>query len=458
MIMVSKVQKRILRMGLAFAVSALMAAAPALADSFKQALLNAYRSNPTLQGDRARQRGTDELVPAAKSGWRPTITAQGTISRNFSDTNPGSSSVSHPKNLTIQLNQPLFRGFKTVEGVAQAKETVEAGRQGLLATEQNVLLGAVEAYMNVVRDRRILELRNQNVVNLQRQASAAQARFNAGEVTRTDVSQARARVSGAKSLVATAQASLADSSSRYAAIIGNKPGKLSNAPVANMPKSLEASLSCARSINPNILAAMHTPLAQEHGVEVTKGDLLPQASLQATASLTADPANGIETSRSAEISGVVTVPIYEAGRTYAAVRQAKQIESQRRIEVIGATRGVVQGVTSAWYFVSAARQAISSAKAQVSASLEALNGVRQEYLVGSRSTIDVLNAEQEMINSRISLVVAEHDLVVASYQLLAAVGKLTARNLNLGGPYYDVKENYNAVTDKWIGTDVETVQ
>jgi TolC family type I secretion outer membrane protein len=446
-------------LGVCLLAGASVSTAVADVDSFRQALLNAYRSNPSLQGERARQRGTDELVPAAKSGWRPTITAQGSISREYSDSNPH---VAHetttPKNLNIALSQPIFRGFKTREGVAQAKENVEAGRQGLLAVEQNVLLQAAEIYMNVVRDRRILELRRQNVSNLQRQANAASARFQAGEVTRTDVSEARARVSGAKSQLAIAQANLQDSTARFVSVIGSRPGKLGGALSPQNPRSLEEALGAARSVNPNILVAMHNQLAQEHGVEVTKGDLLPQASLQASASRTFDPGKGLDNATNASIAGVVTVPIYEAGRVYAAVRQAKQLESQRRIEVIGATRGVVQGVTSAWYYCAAAREAITSAKAQVSASSEALNGVRQEYLVGSRSTIDVLNAEQEMINARISLVVAEHDQVVASYQLKAAIGRLTARNLGLGGTYYDAKENYNAVKDKWIGLDADTIQ
>ncbi len=184
----------------------------AQAESFKQALVNAYRSNPTLQAERARQRGTDELVPSAKSGWRPVISASGDITYRATDNDISTDKDATSKSPEHQLSQPLFRGFKTVEGVAQAKETVRAGRQQLLAVEQDVLLDAATAYMNVIRDRRILSLREQNVGNLQRQANAAKARFDAGEVTRTDVSQARARVSGAKAQVASARAALAESS------------------------------------------------------------------------------------------------------------------------------------------------------------------------------------------------------------------------------------------------------
>lgn len=430
----------------------------AQAESFKQALVNAYRSNPTLQGDRARQRSTDELVPSAKSGWRPRIEANGDVSRNYSNPEgaPGRSWTS--SSVDIQLTQPLFRGFKTVEGVAEARETVKAGRQQLLITEQQVLLDAATAYMNVIRDRRILALREQNVANLQRQANAAQARFEAGEVTRTDVSQARARVSGAKAQVASARSTLAESSARYAQIIGHKPDKLATPGFANNPKTLSAAIEIASSVNPNILQAAHTQLAQEHAVEVAKGDLLPSASLQANASLSNDSQFDSGETKSANIAGVLTVPIYEAGAVYSDVRRAKQIESQRRIQVVEAGRAVVKGVTTAWNFLSAAREVIVSARAQVAAAAEALNGVQQEYLVGSRSTIDVLNAEQEVINARINLVSAEHDHVLASYELQAAIGKLTARNLGLAGPYYDTGENYRRVKNKWIGTDVETVE
>lgn len=452
----SRLMKRAALVGLAAVFLGLSPAANA--ESFKQALVNAYRSNPTLQAERARQRGTDELVPTAKSGWRPQINAGADVAHNYSNTDVSSGIDWTSESVDIQLSQPLFRGFKTVEGVAEAKENVRAGRQQLLAVEQQVLLDAATAYMNVIRDRRILALREQNVANLQRQANAAKARFDAGEVTKTDVSQARARVSGAKGEVASARATLAESTARYVQIIGHKPDKLATPGFANNPKSLSAAVETASAVNPNILAAAHTQLAQEHAVEVAKGDLLPSASLQASASYEGDPSPGLDTRTSARIAGVLNVPIYEAGAVYSDVRRAKQLESQRRIEIVEAGRSVVKGVTTAWNYLSAAREVITSARAQVAAASEALNGVRQEYLVGSRSTIDVLNAEQEVINARINLVSAEHDHVLASYELQAAIGKLTARNLGLAGPYYDAEENYRRVKNKWIGTDVETVE
>lgn len=459
--MLNVVRNRVMRSAAALGIAAVVFGwgGTAQAESFKQALVNAYRSNPTLQAERARQRGTDELVSSAKSGWRPTVNAQGEIAATYSDVDPGGlPDTSAPKSLSIQLAQPLFRGFKTVEGVKQANETVRAGRQVLLSVEQDVLLQTTQAYMDVIRDRQVLSLRQQNVTNLQRQSSAAKARFDAGEVTRTDVSQARSRVSGAKAQVASARAALAESTSRYVSLVGHDPDKLASPGTAKNPRSLGAAIDIARAANPNILAAVHTQLAQQHAVEVTKGDLLPSASLEAFAKTTEDPSEGLDNSTSASIAGILNVPLYEAGRVYSAVRQAKQLESQRRIEIVAAGRSVVQGVTAAWSYVIAAREAITSARAQAAASGEALDGVRQEYLVGSRSTIDVLNAEQEMINARVNVVTAEHDLVVASYQLQAAIGRLTARQLGLAGPYYDVEENYEQVKNKWIGLGAETLE
>ena len=428
------------------------------ADTLKEALLKAYRSNPELQAERARQRVTDELVPIAKSGWRPTVIANGSATQSWSNTDVTDTDSNQSLSLNIQLSQPLFRGFKTVEGVKSAKAQVRAGQQQLAAIEQSVLLKAVSAYMAVIRDQKVLALRNRNVTNLQKQVKAAVARFEVGEVTTTDVSQARARLASAEANVAVAKANLRASIANYEAVVGKKPGKLAAAKAAKTPGSLEAALKHAQDINPGILQALALHDASRHDIEVAKGDLLPEISLQATASGTLHPQRGVDHSENASIQGLVTVPIYQGGREYAAVRQAKQSASQRQISIVTATRSVRQQVTSAWHILVASRESIVAARAQVAAAQKALDGLNQEYLVGSRSTIDVLNAEQELLNARISQVAVEHDQIVASYQLLATIGKLTARNLGLPGPYYDAEANYRAVKDKWIGLDVETVE
>jgi outer membrane protein len=443
--------------GAAFA-SSWLGIANAHADTLQDAFLSAYRSNPILQSERARQRATDELVPTAKSGWRPTIIAGGVAAQTWADSDVSSSTSNQSLELNIELAQPIFRGFKTVEGVKSAKAQVRAGQQQLVATEQDVLLDVVTAYMDIIRDQNILALRVRNVGNLQKQVNAAQARFDAGEVTTTDVSQARARLAAAQANVASASANLNASKAAYVAVVGRNPGKLAAARAAKIPRSLAAALAIAHEINPNILASDALHVASEHDIEVAKGDLLPEISLQARAEKNFDPQPGSDRSESASVLGVVTVPIYQSGAEYSAVRIKKQTASQRQIDIISATRGVRQQVTTAWYVLAASGNLIVSAKAQVTAAQKALDGLNEEYKVGSRSTIDVLNAEEELLDARIALASAERDQVVASYQLLAAIGKLTARNLGLPGPYYDVEANYKAVKNKWIGLDAETVE
>lgn len=434
---------------------------PASAENLIDAFAGAYQGNPTLRAERARLRAIDEQVPQALSGWRPTITANGTQSRNWSDTPNAKANHFGATNLSISLNQPIFRGFKTVEGTKVAEANVRAERQQLLGVEQTVLFNAVQAYMNVVRDRQILSLRQKNVGFLKQQLTASNARFSAGELTRTDVAQSRASLSGAQASVAVANANARASEANYLNIVGRKPGKLTAAHVAKRPSSLAAALDIAQETNPSILAAAQVVEAAEHTINVIQGDLLPTLSLQAQAAYNYNTtkvfAGGSNSQESAVVEGVLSVPIYEGGRVYSAVRQAKQTASQNRIQVIGAVRSVRENVTVAWNNLTATGQSLSSVGVQVSAANLALDGVRQEYLVGSRTTIDVLNAQQALLTAQISQVNAQHDQVVASYQLQQAIGHLTAENLGLRR-IYDPTANYNVVRNKWIGLSAQTVE
>ena len=398
---------RILLASAAFA----MGAGQVSAETLVEAMVSAYSGNPTLQAERARQRGTDELVPQALSGWRPTITAEGSVGRLWSDTDAAPRTSSTPAEATIVLSQPIFRGFKTINGTKSAEANVDAGRQSLLAVEQDIIFQVIQAYMNVIRDRQIVGLRQQNVGVLQKQLTAADERFKVGEITRTDVAQSRARVSGARSSVASATATLAASVANYINVVGHKPGSLKYPRLAKLPRSLEAAQAAASEINPNILAAAYVEEASNYNIEVVKGDLLPSASLDASAQFNDNPTDGTSRSETARIEGVLTIPLYEAGRVYSSVREAKHVASQRRLEVIQAGRSVRESVSISWNNLAAAREIIRSAKEQVSAAQLALDGVRQEYFVGSRTTLDVLDAETEVVNARISLVSAERDCV-----------------------------------------------
>ena len=444
-----------LLVGVAF--GGLIASSAARADTLAQALVGAYRSNSTLNAERARQRGTDEQVPQALSGWRPTITAQGTAARQWADTNVTDLTIADPVNLSISLSQPLFRGFKTLEATKVAEANVQAGRQQLLGVEQTTLFNAVQAYMNVVQNRQVLSLRRKFVGVLQKQLYASDARFKAGELTRTDVAQSRASLKGAEATMAVAVANVKAAEANYQTVIGKHPGKLAAPSLAKRPNSLDAALNIAQETNPNILLSAYVVEAAEHQIEVIKGDLLPTLSLNGSYTYSHEPSSNVETAQNAQIQGVLTVPLYEGGRTYSAVRQAKQTASQNRIQVISATRSVRENVTNAWNNLIATGQSLSGVGAQVSASRLALDGVRQEYAVGSRTTIDVLNAEQALLNAQISSVVAQHDQVVASYQLLTAMGRMTAQRLQLG-ELYDPSVHYDDVRGKWIGLRAETLE
>jgi outer membrane protein len=438
----------------------------AQAETLTDALIAAYRENPALDAARAAQRATDEQVPQALSGWRPTITAQGSVTHTIDDRDATNNTAlvvpdhiytqSDNADFNITLSQPLFRGFKTVEGTAAAEATVKAGLQQLLQTEQTVLLNAAQAYIDTLRDRRILELRHSNVRILKNQEHATNERFKAGELTKTDVAQAQASVAGAQAALAGAVAQARADEATYQQYVGHKPGKLAPARQAKAPASLEASMNIAHQTNPAILAAAQNIDIAEHSANITYGDLLPSASLNgrfdsshnlsAVTGYNAAPLSD----QSFTIQGVVNVPLYEGGQVYSRYRAAKENISQQKLRAIDAVRAVRQGVSAAWARMISAKQAVVSNQTQLSASQLALNGVRQEYAVGSRSTVDVLNAETAVLNAQIALVSAQHDQLLASYQLQAAMGHMTARHLHLG-TLYNPHEHYNDVRNKWIG-------
>jgi len=439
----------------------------ATAETLNEALASAYSGNPTLRSERARQRATDEIVPQALSGWRPTVTAQASAGIENTDTDEFVGSVfspasndpqtTFPGQYEITLVQPIFNGFGTRFAVKSGEANVEAGRQNLLAVEQDVLFQATQAFMNVIRDRQILNLRQRNVEVLRQQLNAAQERFNVGEVTRTDVAQARARLALSHSDVASAKSNLAASIANYVRVVGHSPGSLKYPKLAKLPSSIDTAVATAERINPNVLAAAFVAEAARNDIGVAKADLLPDLSVQATMSRQYPDLAEQPSEETYSVFGVLTIPLYESGRVYSAVRQAKQIASQRRVQIIEIQRAVRETVVVAWNALDAARQIIVSAKSQVSASELALEGVKQEYLVGSRTTLDVLDAEAELLLARENLVIAERDQVVAAYQLIASTGSLTAHDLGLGVELYDPIENYRKVRNKWGGTKVETV-
>ncbi len=455
--------------GAALAALALLgAAAPGRAETLQEALGKAYLNNPTLQAARAQLRATDELVPQALSGYRPTVTINGSSGAQ-STTNTGGDAIARssrslgfgaPSEVDLTINQPIYRGGGTEAAVAQAEATVRAQRALLASTEQTVLLQAIAAYLDVLRDQAIVDLNKNNVVVLTQQLQATRDRFEFGEVTRTDVSQAESRLSAAIAQRVQAEGQLEASRAVYRQLVGDAPGTLTwpQAP-ADLPDSEIAARSAAEAYNPAVVSAQYVAQAAEHGVDVVAAQLNPQVSLQGELRTQYDPGTQFDNGRT-DVGGIfaqVTIPLYQAGETESRVREAKQTVRQRRDQIDEQRRAAAQAATAAWQTLVAARAQISAFQDEVKSAQVALEGVRQEQEVGYRTVLDVLNAEQELLTARVDLVRAQHDEIVAAFQVLAAVGRLTAVSLGLDVPRYDEKAYYDRVRDKVWGLEPPAV-
>lgn len=428
----------------------------ASAQSLDEALAAAYVNNPTLAAARAALRATDEEVPQALSGWRPTVSLSG-YSGTAAIRSPSSSGTNKgqhrdPKSVELSVEQPLYQGGRTVAATRKAENRVDAARARLAATEQSVMLDAVTAYMNVVRDQAVLALRVNNEQVLRRQLQATEDRFQVGEVTRTDVYQAEARVAGATADRIQAEGDLEVSRAQYRNIVGEAPGRLQPPPVpADVPADVDRAIDQALSANPDVLAAGFDERASVDGVTEVRGELLPSVTLSGSASKDYDTIgeHTRQTTYQARVS--VSVPLYQAGAVYSRLRGARQTVVQNRQNLETARRDAVETVTREWETLITARAAIEAFRAQVTASEIALDGVRREAAVGSRTVLDVLDAEQELLDSRVNLVRAQRDQIVAIYGVKSAVGVLTARALDLPVDYYDPEEHYREVRDRWFG-------
>jgi len=454
---------RVLRKSLfAAAILATTALSPAFGETLSGALAKAYQLNSTLNSSRATVRATDESVAIAKSGYRPRIAA--TASGSYTST----SGVTSPERITvgtygIELQQTLFDGFQTRNNVRAAESQVLASRENLRNTEQTVLIDAATAYMDVIRDRQIVKLRQSNLEFLEEQVRAARSRFEVGEGTRTDVAQAEADRSLAVSQLSSARAQALTSEAIYRRVIGEAPGQLTPpGPAKNLPKNLDQAFTLASAQHPAILASEHLVDAMAFQVKSTEGQLLPQLNASVGVSRTnrnVSPSqgvleslsNGSGQSDSANIGATLTVPLYQGGRVAAEVRQTKEQLGEARIQVDVARDQVRSNVASAWSQFVAAQEATVANRAVVSASRLALNGVIEERNVGQRTTLDVLNAQADVIAAQINLASSERDVVVASYAILGTVGRLSAGQVGLAVEEYQPKEHYKAVKDKWFG-------
>ena len=448
----------------AVAATALLAAmglalsTPAHAETLRQALASAYKNNPRLDAERARLRATDEEVPRAISGYRPTVTGSADIAYQRQDTKPNSQNdgETHPHGYAVNATQPIFSGFRTLNQVREAEATVRAGRETLRVTEQSVLLEAVTAYMDVVRDQAIVRLRENNVTVLSRELKATDDRFKVGEVTRTDVAQATARRAGAVSAFDLAKANLKTSRATYERVVGLAPSNLVEpaAPEKQLPKSASDASAIATKENPAVVAALYREQASRHTVDRIWGELLPEVRVDASYTKRYDPSRTTDESETTSVVGRLSVPIYQGGEVHARVRQAKHTHVSRLQEIEQARTETVATAVAAYSRLEASRAQLTSDLAQVAANQTALTGVREEEKVGQRTLLDVLNAEQELLNSQVQLATTKRDVIVNSYNLLSSVGRLNATEMSLASNVYDPEAHYHEVRRKWWGISI----
>lgn len=432
---------------------------PASATTLDEALGAAYDYNPRIDAERARLRATDEEVARAMSGYRPTITGDADVSYRYTNLRPdipGSEGGLKPRGYGVTLTQPIFRGFQTTNSVSQAESEVRAGRETLRSVEQQVLLDAVTSFMDVVRDQAIVRLRENNVKVLSEELKATQDRFSVGEVTKTDVAQSEARRAGAVSELDLAKANLKTSRANFERTVGQSADGLvePNLKEGLLPKSLDEAVGIGTQENPSIVEALYREQAARFNVDRIRGQLLPQVQLEASYNDRFETSSNIQEQEVGTVTGRLSVPIYEAGLVHAEVRQAKHQHVSFLQEIETARTEVKAQVIAAWSQLLAARAQLESAKAQVEANQTALSGVREEERVGQRTLIDVLNAQQELLDSQVQLVTTRRNLIVSAYTLQSALGRLDAMSLGVTSLVYDAEQHYFDVRRKWWGISI----
>jgi outer membrane protein len=437
---------------------------PAAADTLEWALVQAYQNNPSLNAQRAALRATDENVPQALSGYRPKLSVTALAGyNNFSETSVlvlptgpvntqfGQAFLSNSIGATGTYT--LFNGLQTANRVRQAEHQVEGARETLRVTVQQVLLDAATAYMNLLRDQAIVDLDRRYVEVLVDQLRITRDRFTTGEVSGTDVAQAQTRLQIAKFTLLGAEGDYMAARANYRRVIGVDPGRLApGTPVDRLsPGSLAKAIAEGEAQNPSVRAATYGVDVAELAVKISEGAFYPNLTLTASALQGTNPAFEVLKETTATVVGQLTIPIYQGGAEYSAIRQSKEALGQQRLALDVNRDQARATVVQSWAQRDAARRQIEVAKAAVNSAEVALNGVREEARVGQRTTIDVLNAEQELVYARTALINAQHDRVIASYALLAAVGRLSMQRLALDVAIYDPMVHYQQVRDAWIG-------
>ncbi|MGE5158124.1 MAG: TolC family outer membrane protein [Gemmatimonas sp.] len=433
--------------------------AAALADTMPDALVKAYQNNPQLNAERARQRGTDENVPQALSGYRPQLVASLSAGlqavRNLLPGNTVQGATLRPWTIGLTVTQVLFNGNKTANSVRVAEFQVLSGREALRNVGEGVLLDAVTAYMNVMANNALYEAQRTNVQVLREIQATTQRRLNAGDVTPTDTAQAEARLSRGLADLNAAEVQLKISKEVYTQVIGQAPSQLAPAsPVDRLvPPTETGAIQVANNENPAVLGAGYDVDVAQTSIKLAESNLLPTLSVQASASRSIDSDPTLSTFRTdqASVTGQLNVPIYDGGMAASQTRQAKEVTTQSRLVLQQVRNQSRTAVVSAWVSNEGTKVALKASESEVHAAEVALQGVQREAAGGQRTTIDVLNAQQDLTNARTRLIIAQRDRVIASYTLLSAVGRLDVRTLNLNTPDYLPDVHYHQVRDAWHG-------
>jgi outer membrane protein len=420
------------------------AALPAGAETLAEAVALAYQTNPTLRAQRAQLRAIDETVVQARAGYAPTasagVSAQYDEDFQAEDVRRGTRGGGTSGSAALSVNQSIYTGGRVAAAISGARADVLASREQLRSVETNVLLNVVQAYADIRRDEEALRIRTDEVALLRRQLEEAGARFEVGEITRTDVAQSQARLALSQANLATSQAALANSRARYAAVVGQNPGQLApEPPLPQLPPTVEQAYAVAELENAQIRTADFASQAARARIRAARAEFAPSVDLGGTLASggVLEGLNVSEFDESARVRLGANVPLFTGGLNASRVRQALEQENRARFQIDEARRTVLNNVAIAWNGVTAARAGLLSNQEQVRAATVAFEGVTAEQQVGLRTTLDVLNAQQELRNAELLLVNARRDAYVAEAQVLAAMGRLQVQNLIAGVPIYD---------------------
>jgi outer membrane protein len=433
------------------------------AETLPGALAQAYQVNPQLNAQRAIVRQIDERVPQALADYRPHFdaTADGGSGITSQEASVGTWLAKNrystsPRSAVVSVKQTLFNGFQTANRTRAAESSVLAAREILRVIEQTVLLDAATVYMDVVRDAALLQVQRSNVRVLGETLAQTRGRFKLGDVTNTDVAQAEAQLAAGRSRMLEADARLAKSRAIYRQIVGSEPSRLDpGSPVDRLaPNTLAAAIDAGTTANPSVRAAMHGVDTAQLQVKISEGALYPTVTLRGIAGRVHDVSGLIPEQAYASALVGVSIPLYQGGAEYSAIRQSKETLTQHRFELATTRDQARATVVEAWTHLQATKARIQAAQEEVKAAEVALNGVRMEARLGLRTTLDVLIAQQTFVNARVNLVTAQHDCVVGSYSLLSAVGRLSPQRLGLPTVIYDPMVNYQQVRDAWAGVRI----